>query len=95
MALPVLLLARYQCFWGTAVCIAIHDVLDRLDGAIAVSQKERGIKRTGDLINGAFFDAMVDKVFGMIQLVALMPAAQHCSMGAVWFVMWAKMCVLF
>lgn len=93
VACPLAWFAQQEFFLCSALCIFIHDILDRLDGAVATSMKDRDLVRN-DIIDGAFFDAMVDKVFGFVQLLSLLSAAKERSMGAMCVLMCIKMIVL-
>jgi len=64
-------LAARQWAWCALLLVA-HEMVDRLDGSVAQAFGERGFKRD-DLIDGAFYDAMVDKVPELPLPTALLP----------------------
>jgi len=64
---PCVMLFSSGNFLLCALFVFIHDMLDRLDGAVAGCWARRGIKRDGRF--GAYLDAMCDKCFGGAMLL--------------------------
>merc|ERR1719359_1146359 len=82
-AIPFVLLNIYGMHVAAAVLCVGHDMLDRLDGAVAGSLRKRPdvkvdgprVYRRGVLVHdgeyGAYLDAMGDKAFGISALLVL------------------------
>merc|ERR1719421_164937 len=82
-AIPFVLLNVYRLHVAAAILCVGHDMLDRLDGAVAGSLRRRPdvkidgpkVYRGGVLVHdgefGAYLDAMGDKAFGISALLVL------------------------
>merc|ERR1719223_1697895 len=97
-ALPFVLLTFYGWHLAAAVLTIFHDMLDRLDGAVAGALRKSPdvrvdgprVYRKDHLVHdgeyGAYLDAMGDKAFGVTALVALALQPGVVSTLPYWFV---------
>jgi len=100
-ALPFVLLTVYGWHLAAAALTLFHDMLDRLDGAVAGAlRKSVGVRvdgprvyREGRLVHdgeyGAYLDAMGDKAFGVTALLALCMQPGATSTLPAWFLVLA------
>lgn len=72
--IPCILLFSSGSFLACAFFVFLHDMLDRLDGAVAGAWARRGIQRDGRM--GAYLDAMCDKAFGGAMLLTTIFCSQ-------------------
>lgn len=66
---PIMLLCFFECYGWAFLHVVVHDLLDRLDGAVAAVHTRKGIPHDGNW--GAFLDAICDKVFGICLILFL------------------------
>mmetsp|Transcript_10739 Transcript_10739/g.21772 ORF Transcript_10739/g.21772 Transcript_10739/m.21772 type:complete len:492 (-) Transcript_10739:250-1725(-) len=97
-ALPFVLLTVYGWHLTAAVLTVFHDLLDRLDGAVAGAlRKSPDVRVDGPRVYrkdhvvhdgeyGAYLDAMGDKAFGISALLALALQPGAVSSLPLWFV---------
>ncbi|EDQ89332.1 uncharacterized protein MONBRDRAFT_25391 [Monosiga brevicollis MX1] len=62
----------------------LHDMLDRLDGAVARADHNKGRAGGDDGKFGAFLDAQVDKLFHIGMLTALLMSPLSSALGTFW-----------
>eukprot|EP00730_Choanoeca_flexa_P016978 TRINITY_DN8115_c0_g1_i3.p1 TRINITY_DN8115_c0_g1~~TRINITY_DN8115_c0_g1_i3.p1 ORF type:complete len:249 (+),score=43.10 TRINITY_DN8115_c0_g1_i3:158-904(+) len=67
-----------------ALLTVAHDLLDRLDGAVARSDHHKVNRSASDGEFGAFLDAQVDKLFHIGMLTALLYSPLHRHLPSLW-----------